>query len=128
MHIDLNWRFDIRLLIAIFLRFHWLHHLHQILHQILFINFHRTYIKLFSIWFSFSHMRIDFENQRNFIEKLIWNFRKEIWKSIWKTAWKIVWKTVWKIEWKIFTNCMHVSLKNLIYDKKYMLKTHATIK
>ena len=27
-----------------------------------------------------------------------------------------------------FTNCMHVSLKNWIYDKKYMLKTHATIK
>ena len=128
MHIDLNWRFDTRLLIAIFLRFHWLHHLHQILHQILFISLHRTYIKLFSTWSSSSHMRIDFVNQRDFIERLTWNSRKRIWRIAWRIVWKIAWRTAWRTEWKIFTNCMHVSLKNWIYDKRYMFWAHATVK
>ena len=45
------------MLIAIFLFSHWLH---QIVHQILFINFHRTYIELFSFWFSSSHTAYQF--------------------------------------------------------------------
>ena len=53
-------------------------------------------------------------------------FEKKIWKTVWKIVWNTTWKTVWKI--KIFMNCMHVSLKNWIYDKRYMFWAHATIK
>ena len=75
-------------------------------------------IKTFSIW--------HFQLEHWFIQSFT---HESIWSIAWKIVWKIVWKTAWKIVWrKIFTICMHVSLKNWIYDKRYLIKTRTTIR
>ena len=92
------------------------------LHRIIFIRFRFRFL-------TSSRVLWHFQFQLWFVQSFNYESSKSYKKIAWRTAWKIAWRIAWKIAWrKIFTTCMHILLKNWIYDKKYMKWAHETYK